>query len=79
MYIGDFLKKVFKKGNTTILIYFFINMVIVVGIIALCFASVNIGIGYCGWHRALCGFGINLTFVLWRVDAEASAALCSIK
>ena len=45
MYIGDFLKKVFKKGNTTILIYFFINMVIVVGIIALCFASVNIGIG----------------------------------
>ncbi len=45
MYIGDFLKKVFKKGNTTILIYFFINMLIVVGIIALCFASVNIGIG----------------------------------
>ncbi len=45
MYIGDFLKKVFKKGNTTILIYFFINMLIVVGIIALCFVNVNIGIG----------------------------------
>lgn len=45
MYLGDFLKKVFKKGNTTILIYFFINMLIVVGIIALCFVNVNIGIG----------------------------------
>lgn len=45
MYIGDFLKKVFKKGNTTILIYFFINMLLVVGIIALCFAEVNIFLG----------------------------------
>lgn len=45
MYIGDFLKKVFKKGNTTILIYFFINMLLVVGIIALAFSSVNIGLG----------------------------------
>lgn len=45
MYLVDFLKKIFKKGNTTILIYFFVNMLLVVGIIALCFAGVNIGIG----------------------------------
>ena len=45
MYIQDFLKKVFKKGNTTLLIYFFINMLVVVGIIAIPFAGYNIFIG----------------------------------
>ena len=45
MYIQDFLKKVFKKGNTTLLIYFLVNMLIVVGIIAIPFAGYNIFIG----------------------------------
>ena len=45
MYIKDFLQKVFKKGNTTLLIYFMINMLIVVGIIAIPFVGYNIFIG----------------------------------
>ena len=45
MYISDFLKKVFKKGNTTLLIYFLVNMLIVVGIIAIPFAGYNIFVG----------------------------------
>ena len=45
MYIQDFLKKVFKKGNTTLLIYFLVNMLIVVGIIAIPFAGYNIFVG----------------------------------
>ncbi len=45
MYIKDFLKKVFKKGNTTLLIYFLVNMLIVVGIIAIPFVGYNIFIG----------------------------------
>ena len=45
MYIKDFLKKVFKKGNTTLLIYFLVNMLIVVGIIAIPFIGYNIFVG----------------------------------
>ena len=45
MYIKDFLKKVFKKGNTTLLIYFLVNMLIVVGIIAIPLFGYNIFVG----------------------------------
>ena len=45
MYIKDFLKKVFKKGNTTLLNYFLVNMLIVVGIIAIPFIGYNIFVG----------------------------------
>ena len=47
MYIKDFFNKVFKKENTAVLIYFFVNMFIVVGVITLPFigAGANVFIG----------------------------------